>query len=107
MRPDQPEPLMEETLAISTLAPLAFGSAAVLALPRLWRRLCLSRAKHRSLAGHSRMAQRLARLLPGYAYDEARFSPPMARRRTGSNAAEPLSSACAPSTPSAMRGARR
>ncbi|MDI4633169.1 aminotransferase class III-fold pyridoxal phosphate-dependent enzyme [Pelomonas sp. V22] len=64
---------MDETLALSTLAPVAIGSAALLSLPRLWRRLCLSRAKHRSLAGHSRMAQRLARLLPGYAYDEARF----------------------------------
>ena len=42
-------------------------------LPRAWRRLQLSRAKHRSLAGHARMAQRVARLIPGYAYDEDRF----------------------------------
>jgi glutamate-1-semialdehyde 2,1-aminomutase len=49
------------------------GALVALLLPSLKRRLELSRAKHRSLAGHSRMAKRLARLLPGYAYDEARF----------------------------------
>lgn len=47
--------------------------AAALTLPKLKRRLELSRAKHPSLTGHSRMAKRLARLLPGYAYDEAQF----------------------------------
>jgi glutamate-1-semialdehyde 2,1-aminomutase len=48
---------------------------AVLAvtLPRAKRRLELSRAKHASLTGHSKMAKRVASLLPGYAYDEARF----------------------------------
>lgn len=51
---------------------LPLGSMA-LALPYLRQRLQLSRAKHRSLAGHSRMAKRLARWLPGYAYDETRF----------------------------------
>ena len=51
---------------------LPLGSL-VLALPYLRQRLQLSRAKHRSLAGHSRMAKRLATWLPGYAYDEARF----------------------------------
>ncbi len=45
----------------------------VLALPYLRQRLQLSRAKHRSLAGHSRMAKRLATWLPGYAYGEADF----------------------------------
>ena len=48
------------------------GIAAVLAR-KVWRRAHLSRAKHRSLAGHSKMARRLARLLPFYEYDEARF----------------------------------
>ncbi|MDP1687873.1 MAG: glutamate-1-semialdehyde 2,1-aminomutase, partial [Hydrogenophaga sp.] len=48
------------------------GSLA-LALPLLKQRLELSRAKHRSLAGHSKMAKRLAKWLPGYAFDEARF----------------------------------
>lgn len=50
------------------------GSAGLAAaVPKVVRRLQLSRAKHPSLAGHSRMAKRLASLLPGYAYDEARF----------------------------------
>lgn len=49
------------------------AGSALLALPYLQQRLALSRAKHRSLAGHSRMAKRLARLLPGYAFDEARW----------------------------------
>ena len=49
------------------------AGALALALPGIKRRIELSRAKHRSLAGHSRMAKRLARWLPGYAYDEARF----------------------------------
>ena len=37
------------------------------------RRLQLSFAKHRSLAGHSRMAKRVAGLLPGFSYDGDRF----------------------------------
>src|SRR5574343_217210 len=59
---------MDETL---TLSALALGALAL--LPAAKRRLELSRAKHRSLAGHSRMAKRLARWVPGYAYDEAQF----------------------------------
>ena len=60
---------MEETFALSALT---LALAAWLA-PRAHRRLQLSRAKHRSLAGHSRMAKRVAGLIPGYAYDEAAF----------------------------------
>ncbi|HEY8975587.1 MAG TPA: aminotransferase class III-fold pyridoxal phosphate-dependent enzyme [Burkholderiaceae bacterium] len=58
----------------STLAfcALLLAALAVLA-PRIKRRLELSRAKHRSLTGHSKMAKRVAGFLPGYAYDEARF----------------------------------
>ncbi len=53
---------------------IALGAAALLAaFPRLRRRLHLSRAKHPSLAGHSRMAKRVARLVPGYGYDEQKF----------------------------------
>ncbi len=53
---------------------IALGAAALLAaFPRLRRRLQLSRAKHSSLAGHSRMAKRVARLVPGYGYDEQKF----------------------------------
>jgi glutamate-1-semialdehyde 2,1-aminomutase len=52
---------------------LAGVGALAAALPRLKRRLELSRAKHPSLAGHSRMAKRMARLIPYYEYDETRF----------------------------------
>jgi len=60
---------MNETL------PLYVAGVGVLAaaLPRLKRRLELSRAKHPSLTGHSRMAKRVARLIPYYEYDEAQF----------------------------------
>jgi glutamate-1-semialdehyde 2,1-aminomutase len=51
---------------------LSAGAGAA-ALPWLHQRLQLSLAKHRSLAGHSRMAKRLARWLPGYSLDETRF----------------------------------
>jgi glutamate-1-semialdehyde 2,1-aminomutase len=73
---------MEETI------PLLLGVAALAGLaPALRRRWLLSRAKHPSLTGHSRMAKRLARWLPGYAYDEATFfacdgaPPALAERR--------------------------
>lgn len=53
---------------------IALGAAALLAaVPRLRRRLQLSRAKHPSLAGHSRLAKRVARLVPGYSYGENEF----------------------------------
>lgn len=42
------------------------GAVAIWLLPKAWQRLQLSRAKHRSLAGHTRMALRLSRLLPSY-----------------------------------------
>ena len=77
---------MNETFALSALALAALAWT----LPRLQQRLQLSRAKHRSLAGHSRMAKRIAGLIPGYAYDEPRFfacdgAPPAvaAQRRAG------------------------
>lgn len=51
---------------------ISLGALAALA-PAIHRRIQLSRAKHRSLAGHSRMAKRLARWLPGYSYNEQQF----------------------------------
>ena len=51
----------------------AFGAAALAASFAPLRRLELSRAKHRSLAGHARLARRVAGLVPFYEYDEARF----------------------------------
>ncbi len=77
---------MNEPVVLSAIA-LA-GLLASLPLAR--QRLELSLAKHPSLAGHSRMAKRVARLLPGYAYDEAKFfgsdaapAEVQARRRAG------------------------
>ncbi len=46
----------------------AGGSAALYTLARLKTRLQLSLAKHRSLAGHPRMARRVAALMPSYRY---------------------------------------
>jgi glutamate-1-semialdehyde 2,1-aminomutase len=60
--------------ATTTMAFYGVGGAAVAtSLFKLRRRYELSKAKHRSLAGHSRMARRLAALLPFYEYDEPRF----------------------------------
>jgi glutamate-1-semialdehyde 2,1-aminomutase len=58
---------MDEALTLAGVA------ALLAALPKIKRRLELSRAKHPSLAGHSRMAKRVARLLPGYSYDDPQF----------------------------------
>jgi glutamate-1-semialdehyde 2,1-aminomutase len=46
--------------------------ALVFLLRKAWARLQLSRAKHRSLAGHARMARRFAGLVPYYEYGEDR-----------------------------------
>jgi glutamate-1-semialdehyde 2,1-aminomutase len=77
---------MNETFALSAVALAALAWA----LPAARLRLQLSRAKHRSLGGHSRMAKRLAGWIPGYAYDETEFfasdGAPLAvqqQRRTG------------------------
>jgi glutamate-1-semialdehyde 2,1-aminomutase len=60
---------MDETLWLASLGLAAF---AVLA-PAAKRRVELSLAKHPSLTGHARMAKRIAALVPGFDYDEARF----------------------------------
>ena len=49
------------------------AGAAALAFPALRTRLELSKAKHPSLSGHSRMARRVAALIPYYAYDDVQF----------------------------------
>jgi glutamate-1-semialdehyde 2,1-aminomutase len=56
-----------------TLSAFVGAAAAVTALLALRRRLALSRAKHRSLTGHARLARRVASLIPFYDYDEKRF----------------------------------
>jgi len=60
---------MPNTVSWSVAAVLAGGYL----LPKAYRRWQLSRAKHRSLAGHSRWSKRLARLLPFYDYDAAQY----------------------------------
>ncbi len=77
---------MDDSLALSALA---LGALAW-TLPKARRRLQLSRAKHRSLTGHARIAKRVASMIPGYAYDASRFfsadgAPPavVERRRAG------------------------
>ena len=59
------------------MEPLALTAIAIAGLAAAWpvarQRLELSLAKHPSLTGHSRMAKRVAALVPGYAYDETRF----------------------------------
>ncbi len=57
------------TLILSVLGALLI---AVL-LHKGLRRLELSRAKHRSLAGHARWSRRFAKLVPFYEFDESQF----------------------------------
>ena len=60
--------------ATTTLAFYGLGAAALAtSMLELGRRLELSQAKHRSLAGHARMARRLAGFVPFYDFDEERF----------------------------------
>jgi glutamate-1-semialdehyde 2,1-aminomutase len=51
------------------------AAAAVVSVPAIMlkSRLQLSRAKHPSLAGHARIARRVAALLPFYQYDDSRY----------------------------------
>jgi glutamate-1-semialdehyde 2,1-aminomutase len=60
---------MSHTIILYILAALV----AIYLLLKLKTRLELSRAKHRSLAGHARMSRRMARLVPFYEYDEQHF----------------------------------
>jgi glutamate-1-semialdehyde 2,1-aminomutase len=48
-------------------------AASFLLFAGFMQRLELSKAKHRSLAGHTRLARRIASLVPFYEYDEHRF----------------------------------
>jgi glutamate-1-semialdehyde 2,1-aminomutase len=58
----------------TTLAFYGLGAAAVAtSVVTLKKRLELSQAKHRSLAGHARIARRLAAFLPFYEYGDDRF----------------------------------
>jgi glutamate-1-semialdehyde 2,1-aminomutase len=59
---------MDASLPILSLAAGAVAVTAVVA-PKVKARLDLSRAKHRSLTGHSKMSRRVARLIPYYEFD--------------------------------------
>jgi glutamate-1-semialdehyde 2,1-aminomutase len=48
---------------------VAATAAAAAVSPKLLARLALSRAKHRSLTGHSKMSRAVARLIPFYEFD--------------------------------------
>jgi glutamate-1-semialdehyde 2,1-aminomutase len=56
---------MDSPLPILSLSAAAVAGAAAI-FPKLQARLALSRAKHRSLAGHSKLSRRVARLIPLY-----------------------------------------
>ncbi|WP_137681066.1 aminotransferase class III-fold pyridoxal phosphate-dependent enzyme [Aurantiacibacter suaedae] len=57
-----------------TIAPWLAGAAAVVVLAvKASKRLQLSRAKHKGLVGHVRMAKRMSRLLPFYDFDRDQF----------------------------------
>ena len=91
---------------IEPVAAFALASLVIVVAllgPKLRARLTLSRAKHRSLAGHSRISRRIAALLPRYAYDDAAFfAADDARARSPTGAAPPSSGCRARS----RRGAR-
>ena len=59
---------MDSTIPILSLAAAA-SAVTVAVAPKVKARLELSRAKHRSLSGHSRMSRRVARLIPSYEFD--------------------------------------
>jgi len=52
---------------------LLYGLAALFVLRRAQIRLRLSRAKHPSIRGHSKLSRRIARMIPYYEYDSERF----------------------------------
>jgi glutamate-1-semialdehyde 2,1-aminomutase len=59
---------MDSSLPILSLSAAAVAVTAVV-FPKLQARLALSRAKHRSLTGHSKMSKMVARLVPHYEFD--------------------------------------
>ncbi|MCW5686443.1 MAG: aminotransferase class III-fold pyridoxal phosphate-dependent enzyme [Pseudolabrys sp.] len=63
---------MDSRFTSFMLFALGAGALAV-PLKKLQSRLALSKAKHPSLTGHSRMARRIAAQVPFYEYDDARF----------------------------------
>ena len=73
---------MTAPFLLTAIAAAAAAAAGAYVLARARRRLQLSLAKQPGLAGHTRLAKRVAGLIPGYAYDEARFFDSDRRRFT-------------------------
>ncbi|MEN3350684.1 MAG: glutamate-semialdehyde -aminomutase [Bradyrhizobium sp.] len=63
---------METSLPILSLSAAALAGAAA-AFPKIQARIALSRAKHRSLSGHSKMSKMVARMVPKYEFDIDEF----------------------------------
>ncbi len=63
--------MMETSIPYVSLAVGAAVTAAV--APKVKARIELSRAKHRSLAGHSKMSRRISKLIPRYEFDIDEF----------------------------------
>src|SRR6266566_3889922 len=59
---------MDSSIPILSLAAGAVAATAAVA-PKVKARLALSRAKHRSLTGHSKMSRLMARMIPFYEFD--------------------------------------
>ena len=60
--------MMDSSIPYLSLAAGAVAVTAVVA-PKVKARIELSRAKHRSLAGHSKMSRRISKLVPHYEFD--------------------------------------
>ena len=60
---------METSLGLIVL----YSMAAAVVLRKIQVRLRLSRAKHPSLRGHSKLSRRVAKFVPFYEYDEQQF----------------------------------
>src|SRR6266581_7199788 len=59
---------MDTSIPVLSLAAGAVAATVAVA-PKVKARLALSRAKHRSLTGHSKMSRMVARLIPFYEFD--------------------------------------
>lgn len=60
---------MDSSIPILSLAAAGAVAATAVVAPKVKARIELSRAKHRSLSGHSKMSRRIARLIPFYEFD--------------------------------------
>src|SRR6201999_3530546 len=65
--------IMDSSLPILSLAAVGAVAATAAVAPKVKARIELSRAKHRSLTGHSKMSRRVARLIPFYEFDSNDF----------------------------------